>query len=209
MKARVLWFLVLATTCQASLIANDSFDWTKNFGPGGEDYSNTVADNSLATSENGVQAMVSFDSGNHTGLRIDQGSHLGGYWYGNFSLGDELLAAYDNGPIAFSFSRKILGIGANIQADYFGSFTAQLCDTHGMCVSENGISNSHADGSAIFIGLRDGVGFTGATFSLTSCAEDCTDFAINQMEITTNPEPGSAWLLLAGVLLVGQVQRHR
>lgn len=209
MKARILLFVLVATACQASLIANDSFDWTKNFGPGGEDYSNTVADNSLATSKNGVQAIVSFDGGNHTGLRIDQGPHLGGYWYGNFSLGDELLSAYETGPVSFSFSRKILGIGANIQADYFGPFTAQLCDTNRMCVSENGVSNDEADGSAIYIGLSDPAGFTGATFSLTSCAEDCTDFAINQMEIMTNPEPGSAWLLLAGVLLVGQVQRHR
>jgi len=99
-------------------------------------------------------------------------------------------------------------VGANIQADFFGAFTAliQAYDANGNFIesfSENGISNSNGDNSAIFIGLIDN-GIKSVTFSLTSCVESCASFAINQLDIIsgtqTVPEPASLILLGSGLL---------
>jgi hypothetical protein len=196
-------------TCRTGvgcLNGTDSFDWTRNYGPP----FSPIPNGSTATSNSGsVSAVVNFAQGGD-GQRRDQGNG----WGGNFAPGDELLWTNSpgQGPLTFNFSTPITGVGANIQADFFGAFTAQICDQANNCFSENGNSNSNGDGSAIFIGLANDPGITSVTFSLLSCAFDCNDFAINQMDITTSttttPEPGTLVMFGSGILgLAGLVRR--
>jgi hypothetical protein len=128
-------------------------------------------------------------------------------WGGNFASGDNLIWTEGNGPLTLAFSQGVSGAGAQIQANFFGDFTAQICDNLGDCFSESGDSTSAGDNSAIFIGLLDTTpGITSITFSVISCSFSCNDFAINQLSLTDGvtigtPEPGV--LLLLSISLIG------
>lgn len=215
--------LVLATppfasasgvTCRTGtgcLNGTDSYDWTTNYGPP----FSPIPNNSVATSNGGLRATVNFAGGGN-GERRDEGNG----WGGNFAFGDELLWTNSpgQGPLTLTFTVSVGGVGANIQADFFGDFTAmiQAFDVHGHLIdtfTEQGNSNPNGDDSAIFIGLVDS-GIKTVTFSLTSCVEDCGDFAINQLDITTCcgrpvPEPASVFLVGTALLCVGRGVRKK
>ncbi|MBV8905002.1 MAG: hypothetical protein JOZ22_15335 [Acidobacteriia bacterium] len=190
------------TTCRTGpgcLNGTDSYDWTNNYGAP----FSPIPNGSTATSNGGATLTVSLAGGGN-GERRDQGNG----WAGNFNPGDELFwtSSPGQGPLTFLFSNPLSGLGANIQSDYFGSFTAQLqaFDINGNLIDsqiENGNSTSNGDGSAIFIGLTNDPGIASATFSLTSSSNDVNDFAINQLDtVVATPEPGF-YVPVAGLMV--------
>jgi len=208
-------------TCRTGLgclNGTDFFDWTTNYGPSGS----PIPNNSTATSTLGVQVTVNF-AGGADGERLDQATAVGPDWFGNFTVGDELLFTQgDNGPLNLNgFSQTLSGIGANIQPNLVPSdFTAliQAFDAGGNPIgsfSENGTSTNNADGSAIFIGLTNVPGIASVTFSVTISSGSFNNFAINQLDIVTGavapvavPAPSTLLLLASGLVTLGYLRRR-
>jgi Big-like domain-containing protein len=121
-----------------------------------------------------------------TGEIVQQGSG----WLGNFASGDNILWTNNNGPLTLVFDRGYATVGAQIQTDFFGAFTARITAYNGTkllgSVTENGNSTSAGDNSAIFIGVSTGTVqlITKVVFSVTSCSNACANFAINQLSLT-------------------------
>ncbi len=149
----------------------------------------------------------------------------GNGWNGNFSPGDHLLWTNNAGssaPNTLSISSGFTAGGAQIQADYYGSFTARITAYDAMgntlaSFTENGTSNGNNDGSAIFIGIGTTSGTIASIgFSLDSATFGTVgDFAINKFSFSTGPynvipEPASVTLLGLGALgLAGFGLRRR
>jgi PEP-CTERM motif len=203
-------------TDRASLNANDSINWGQFGGSG-----TTVPSGSTVTTALGNTATVTDASGNPI-ILVQSTS-----WYGNFSPGDNLLytgAAFGsgNGPLTLlTFATAVGGIGAQIQADYYGSFTAQITayDASNNVLgvfTENGTANGNADGSAIFIGvISSTANISSIQFALTNDVGGGNgDFAINQVSIggpsvSTVPEPSTfAVAGLGGLGLLAYARRR-
>jgi len=184
-------------TTRAGLGGTDFIDW----GQLGPTFTN-VASPATVTSNLGVTVTVSQDN-NNSFQRRDQGNG----WGGNFTNGDKLLWNAGNGPtMTLDFgSTGIAAGGANIQADFFGAFTARLSayDASNVLlgsVTENGTSNGNGDGSAIFLGLQDSTAdIHKLVYSLDS-GTNPNDFAINRFDFTTTaPTPEPSTLLIASL----------
>lgn len=150
---------------------------------------------------NGTGGTVSSAGGTFE-LR-DQGNG----WYGNFAPETHLLWDRGAGPdITVQFAAPVYSAGAQIQADYFGSFTAEIIayDLTGNVigsVSRNGVSTSSADNSAIFIELTgSSADIAKVKFHLTSVTYSPNDFAIGPVIFAEATGGGSGPIVNNGTL---------
>ncbi|HKD40150.1 MAG TPA: hypothetical protein VKB87_07665 [Myxococcaceae bacterium] len=119
-------------------------------------------------------------------------------WGGNFASGDVVVWTHmpGQGPLNLQFCEPLAGAGAQIQADFFGPFTARIEVFNGNtslgAFTEDGNSTGAGDNSAIFIGVKDldGANITSVIFSLTVAFSDPADFAINKLALDSGrPSP--------------------
>jgi hypothetical protein len=197
---------VILVTLPAALGANDSIDWSQ-LGPS---FTFLTSPQSVV-SGGGLNASVSSSGGQFE--RRDQNNG----WGGNFAPGTPLLWDREVGPeILVTFATPISGAGAQIQADFFGPFTAQIIVNGGALgtFTENGTSNGNSDNSAIFIGALSSIAdITTIQFDLTSASSEPNDFAIGPVALNTTgaavPEPSSLVLLVTVLAALALSLRNR
>lgn len=143
---------------------------------------------------------------------------VAGSWGGNFLNGESLLASIDSATVTelpgvfdMAFASPISGFGTQVQAYYFGDFTADILayDSSNVLLGSflgiAGTSNSNADGSALFLGVvSSALDISRIVITVTSAFGEGA--AINQLSLSTQvaappgvPEP--ATLLIAGIAL--------
>jgi hypothetical protein len=198
---------------RAALAGTDFIDWGQ-FGGEGTNFTNSSAgttNNSLGFT---VSKALSGDFG-----RLNQSSG----WGGNFAPGDELLWTQNfednDNPVRIEFASDIGAGGAQIQADFFGAFRARIeaFDSSNTSLGSfllDGDSNSNADNSAIFLGIRSsGIDIRAIELTVVSASSLRGDFAINQFDLgdagPAIPLPHAAGLSLAGMGIVCGIRRRR
>ena len=195
---------VTDVTSEAALAPNDFIDWGQLGG------SFTSLSNAFDVQDT-LGNTVNVSSGGNM-YRLDEGNG----WNGNFAYGERLLWTDQNGPdITLNFNAPVFGVGAQIQADFFGSFQAEIIGSNGAVLGsfqENGYSDSNGDGSAIFIGLKSTTSIAQIRFDLTDAYYAPNDFAIGHVAINTTggvPEPASWALMILGFGAIGAATRGR
>jgi hypothetical protein len=146
---------------------------------------------------------------------------IDGTFDGNFAPGDLLFYTEKSGPLTMKFDTALSTVGAQISANTYGAFTAEIRAFDGNrylgMFMENGELTTNADNSNIFLGVSDTVeGITSIVYSLTASQGLLTDFAINQMSVAPAPvrEPASLSVLCAGLISfvlvwIGERRRYR
>lgn len=226
LRARVLPLLlaVVATSAAAlpvqvfdpaALAANDLVDWAQ-LPEDGNPHPSPLG----VTSGLGRAVTVADDVGFS---RLTEGSS----WIGNFTIGDAVLWTSVDGSDALtsptlllSFAQPVYGLGARIQPNYYGPFSATLELFSGSLsvgmFALAGSSTDAEDGSAPYLGAVDSLpSITAARFTLTAPPQDCTDllfncgFALGRVDLLVVGEPPTLAVVVAALLAVGVLRRRQ
>ena len=127
--------------------AEDYIDWSQLGGAG-----TTISVPASVTSNRSKTATVSALTSLYA---MVQGTN----WAGNFSPGDALLYSWGNTEITITMGSAVAGLGCQIQSSQGGPYYGEIdvydvSDTKILNFKSYGVSNSNADGSAVFIGAR-------------------------------------------------------
>jgi hypothetical protein len=206
LSAGVAFAQTSLVTSSAALNPNDSVDWSQFAGA-------TVPSGSVATTANASTVTVSLANPSASFNRVNQAVS----WSGNFLPNEPLLWSFNTGAITVDPSLLVFGAGTQIQADYFGAFTAQIQAFDSLnnligSVSASGSSTSANDGSALYIGFTSTTAVDYFKILLTSAVVTTEDFSIGHLDLLTEgrnpppvtpvPEP-STYGLMAGAALAG------
>lgn len=140
-------------TSRAQITETDYIEWSDK-GP-----AYTALSNPFVISTHGTPFDVLVKGPGSMQVRTQSG----GGWAGNFNPGENVLYSMDSGPITLTGAKTCNDVGMNIQADFYGAYTAVIEAYNGLdqllgSFSVNGVSTSAADGSAPFIGVRSDAG---------------------------------------------------
>jgi hypothetical protein len=181
----------------------DSVDWSQ-LGPSGTAIPSTFS----FTTANSVAGTGSYANPGNTYGQYGQPGEVGVVvqqgvsWNGAFASGDYANWNENTGALTLNFAQGYSQIGAQIMSDFWGAYTAQICDANG-CFTEDGTSSGNGDNSAIYLGISSDTPINWITFSLTNAVASPDDFAINAMTLDASPTPEPSSLLLFGSGLVG------
>jgi len=194
----------------ASQFTADTVDWCANFSCDGSQYATPQPWTSTSTANTGLVGLADTGEGFYS---LQQGTS----WGGDFSNGMGVIyngAAFDNTPtgIALAFDQAQYGVGAWIQSNYYGAFTATLTlfDASYQPLGSFTTSGTASDtpGTALFIGGWDPLQEVyAATFAAYGTGGSEPDFALGSVGFAGStvagaiPEPAS--LLLIGPALGG------
>jgi hypothetical protein len=116
------------------------------------------------------------------------------------------------GPVSLSFANGVNGVGAFLQSESAGEFTAFLSLYNGNTLLGTSQSfSSDLAGDPVYLGALDDTAgdITKAVFSVTACGGfvcDANDFSLGTVEIYGTPEPST---FLLGGLALGFLARIR
>jgi hypothetical protein len=173
-------------TSAASQGSNDSLSWTQKGADGtilpASFTANTAAANAVTVSLGAANSVVSV---------VCSASPCS--WTGTgFTAGHSLLWTSDagnggSGPVTLIFTKSVAAVGALIQADLPGAFTAQIQLFNGATALGSFTVASDTAGDPVYLGAIDqtAANITKATFSLTACTTLCTDFGLDTVAVNT------------------------
>lgn len=182
-------------TSSSALGGNDSLAWSQVGADG------TV----LAASFTGTSMMansVTVSMGAPNGIISVACSANPCSWTGTgFTAGHSLLWTSDagnggSGPVTLTFTNKVSGVGALIQADLPGAFTGEIQVYNGTTLLGDYTAASNDAGDPIYLGALDqsGPNISKVVFNLSACASLCTDFGLDSININTLVSGGTVSL---------------
>ena len=168
--------LARATPTMTTTNTGDQINWGQLGADG-----TAVPEGTAFTTNLGITGTVSFHNGT-PGEVLEQGVD----WIGNFNANQSVLWA-DNGtggigPVTLFFNTAEQSFSEAIQPDFFGAFDVNMLVFNGATelasFDEFGDLNL-SPGTAIFLGATDtSADITSVTYTVTSCTEDCQNFAL-------------------------------